>query len=83
MRSFFAFFFGALPFTIGIVLTLTSLTLLADFADQSIGFHDFKDKQFYGFVFFAFLGVPWMLYGIELLSGSNSRLRRRRRSRER
>jgi hypothetical protein len=76
MRSFFGFFFGALPFTIGIILTLTSLTLLADFADQSIGFHDFLDKQFFGFVFFAFLGIPWLLFGVERLSVWSSRRRR-------
>lgn len=77
MRSFFPLFFKALPFSIGVILVLTALTLLVEFADKDIDLGNLLDREFWGFVILAVIGIPWLLLGINRLSEP------RRRSRER
>ena len=71
MKSFLTFFIKLLPFTVGVVLTLTSLAYLADFTDQSLDFGDLVDEEFLAFVFFAVIGVPMLLFGINKASNEN------------
>ena len=64
MKEFFSLFIKTLPFTIGIILTLISLTFLIEFSD-------FEDEEFWSFVFFAAIGIPTLLYGINKASNEN------------
>lgn len=53
MKSFLTFFIKVLPFTVGVILVLTSLTFLVQFTDQILDLGDFGDEEFWTFVFFA------------------------------
>jgi len=61
MKSLFFFFIKTLPFAIGVVLVLTSLAFLVEFLDD-------VDFAFRAFVFFAIIGIPTLLYGINKAS---------------
>jgi hypothetical protein len=58
MKSLFFFFIKTLPFALGVVLVLTSLAFLVDF----------ENEDFWAFVFFAIIGIPTLLYGINKAS---------------
>jgi hypothetical protein len=68
MKSLFFFFIKTLPFALGVVLVLTSLTFLVEFVD----YVDFENEDFWLFVFFAIIGIPTLLYGIN--KASNGKL---------
>lgn len=59
-------FFRALPLSAGIVLTLISFVL---FIDRGV---DVERQEFWGFVFFAMLGIPIIFAGLNLLCSSDS-----------
>lgn len=63
MKALFFFFIKTLPFTLGVVLILTSLAFLV----QVLDYVDF-DENFFAFVFFAIIGIPTLLYGINKAS---------------
>jgi len=71
VKSFLTFFIKVLPFTVGVVLILTSLAFLVDFTDQNLDFGDLGDEEFWAFVFFAVFGVPMLLFGINKASNEN------------
>ena len=64
MKTFYNFFIKTLPFTIGVILILISLTFLVDFSY-------FEDEEFLGFIFFAAIGIPTLLFGIDKASNEN------------
>lgn len=64
MKPLYELFIKVFPFTIGVILILTSLAFLADFTDHL----DFGDEAFWGFVFFAVIGIPILLFGIDRAS---------------
>jgi len=71
MKSFLSFFIKVLPFTFGVILILTSLAFLVDFTGQSLDFGDLEDEEFWSFVFFAIIGIPILLFGINKASKEN------------
>jgi hypothetical protein len=71
MKTFFTFFVRVLPFTVGVILILTSLAFLADFTNQSLDFGDLENEEFWAFVFFSMLGIPTLLFGINKASNEN------------
>lgn len=73
MKSFLLLFFKALPFTIGVILTLTALAFLADVIQGDIGLGDLNDREFQVFALFALLGIPCLLFGVFKLSDTKQR----------
>ena len=67
MKSFFRYFLRSLPFVFGIILTLTALAFLVDFAGY-VSIDALADEEFFAFLVFALSGLPLTLYGIALLS---------------
>ena len=65
MKSFIRLFLKTLPFTIGVILILTSLAFLTD------QYRYFEDERFWAFVFFAVIGIPTLLFGINKASNEN------------
>jgi hypothetical protein len=63
MKSIYSFFIKTLPFALGVVLVLTSLAFLV----QVLDYVDFNE-DFLAFVFFAIIGIPTLLYGINKAS---------------
>ena len=57
------YFIKIMPLTIGLILTLTSLSFLIN--SRLYYFDDMSDERFLLFVFFAIIGFPLMLYGID------------------
>ncbi len=55
MKSLLFFFVKTLPFTLGVILVLTSLAFLVEI----------ESEDFWAFVFFAIIGIPTLLYGIK------------------
>lgn len=68
MKEFIGFFVRALPFVIGLISTLTSLSFLINFADGASISRIFEDSEFSLFVTFAVVGFPLTLFGINRLS---------------
>ncbi len=71
MKSFINLFLKTLPFTVGVILVLTSLAFLATFTDQHLDFGDLEDEEFWAFVVFAVIGIPILLFGINKGSNDN------------
>lgn len=71
MKSLLLFFIKVIPFTIGVILTLTSLAFLVEFTDQRLNFGDLGNEEFWSFVFFAIIGIPILLFGINKASKEN------------
>ena len=64
MKEFFRFFVTAIPFTVGMLLSLIALCFLLKFYDG--GLHN--SNAFWGFVIFFVVGFPSMIFGINKLS---------------
>lgn len=62
MKSFFQFFLKTIPFTAGIILTLIATNLLVG---DCFWYYEF---EFWGFLIFAVIGIPTVVYGIKILS---------------
>jgi hypothetical protein len=58
MKSLLSFFVKTLPFTLGVIFVLTSLAFLVEL----------ESEDFWAFVFFAIIGIPMLLYGINKVS---------------
>ncbi|MBW2165937.1 MAG: hypothetical protein JRG74_07520 [Deltaproteobacteria bacterium] len=65
MKEFFRFFVTAIPFTVGMLLSLIALCFLLKFYDRGL---DFDNEEFWGFVIFFVVGFPSMIFGINKLS---------------
>ena len=62
MKGYYKFIISAFPFTLGMILTLISLSCLVDWG------LDFDEGIFWGFIAFFIIGFPTMLFGIKKLS---------------
>ena len=71
MKQFFTLFIKALPFTIGVILILISLAFLVDFTEQSLDLEDLGDQEFLAFIIFSLVGIPMLLFGINIASNEN------------
>ena len=65
MKEFFRFFVTAIPFTVGMLLSLIALCFLVEFYDRGL---DFDNVEFRVFVIFFVVGFPSMIFGINKLS---------------
>ena len=65
MKEFFRFFVTAIPFTVGMLLSLIALCFLVEFYDRGL---DFDNWEFRVFVIFFVVGFPSMIFGINKLS---------------
>ena len=65
MKKFYNSFKKSLPFTTGIILILTSLSFLAEFTTEGL---EFESDEYLIFIFFALIGIPTLLFGINKLS---------------
>ena len=65
MKEFFRFFVTAIPFTVGMLLSLIALCFLVEFYDRGL---DFDNGEFWVFVIFFVVGFPSMIFGINKLS---------------
>lgn len=76
MSSFINTILRSFPFAIGVVLVLTSLAYLAEFSGQIYGLNNFDDEEFLAFLVFALIGIPVLIYGIDVLSSEKSQKNR-------
>jgi hypothetical protein len=67
VKSAVNFFLRSIPLVTGIILTLTAMAFLVEFANIA-SFDSLAEEEFRGFVLFALGGLPLMLFGINLLS---------------
>ena len=67
MKEFFRFFVTAIPFTVGMLLTLIALCCLIEFYDRGLDLHRGR-TVFWVFVIFFVVGFPSMIFGINKLS---------------
>lgn len=68
MKDFFYFFLRAIPFTIGLILCLISLTYLVQFTSHSYS----AEETLYMFIGLAAVGIPTILFGISRLSSETA-----------
>ena len=68
MRNFFQFFSKSIPLTIGLILTLFALSFLIQFVENGAFLSDIDSKDIWGFIIFAMVGVPTLLYGVNKLA---------------
>ena len=62
MKKLVYFFLKALPFTAGLILSLTAISFLVNFTDNM------EEEGFIIFVLLCILGIPMLLFGIKMLS---------------
>ena len=67
MKEFFRFFVTAIPFTVGMLLSLIALCFLLKFYDSGFELHR-HGNEFWCFVIFFVVGFPSMIFGINKLS---------------
>ncbi len=67
MKDFFSLFLRSLPFVMGIILTLTAVSFLIEFASQA-SVSNLDEVEYWAFVIFAVIGIPLTLFGINRLS---------------
>lgn len=67
MKKFFRFFVTAIPFTVGMLLSLIALCFLLKFYVRGCDF-DSRSGEFWGFLIFFVVGFPSMIFGINKLS---------------
>ena len=68
MTSFAHFFLKSIPFAVGLILTLFALSFLVQFVEQGAYLSEWDNEDVWGFVFFALIGVPVLLFGINKLA---------------
>ena len=66
------FFVRTIPFVSGLILTLTSLAFLVEFAG-SPSLESLSEEDFVSFAILALLGVPLLLLGIRRLAEPRTR----------
>ena len=64
MNELFSFFIRTLPFTLGIILVLTSLAFMVEAITYGFYIEALGYEEFWMFFLFALIGVPTLLYGI-------------------
>ena len=64
MKNFFQFFIRSIPLTIGLILTLFALGFLVQFVESGAYLSNFGNEDIWGFIFFAAVGVPTLLFGV-------------------
>jgi len=67
MRDFAQFFLKSIPLTIGLILTLFALSFLVQFVESGAWLSE-ADEDVWAFIFFAVVGVPTLLFGINKLA---------------
>lgn len=67
MKDFFSIFLKSIPFVAGIILTLTAVSFLVEFASQA-SVSNLDEADYWAFVIFAVIGIPLTLFGINRLS---------------
>ena len=67
MKEFFRFFVTAIPFTVGMLLSLIALCFLLKFYDRGFDLQS-HSYAFWCFVIFFVVGFPSMIFGINKLS---------------
>ena len=72
MKELVHFFLKALPFTAGLILSLTALSFLINFTD-SARLSNMEEEDFITFVLLCILGIPMLLFGIKKLSNECTR----------
>jgi ABC-type phosphate transport system permease subunit len=72
MKIFFTLVFKALPFSIGMILILTALCFLVEFADQLPYPEDEGVRAFWSFVALTLVGIPTIVCGMNKLSKEKS-----------
>lgn len=65
MKDFFRFFVSAIPFTVGMLLSLIGLCFLVEFYDEGLYF---GGGGFRSFVIFFLVGFPSVIFGVNKLS---------------
>ena len=65
MKLFLRFWFRAIPFTVGIALSLIALCFLVAFYDYGL---DFDEEDIWIFLIFFLAGFPLLIYGLNKLS---------------
>lgn len=68
MKNFFQFFIRSIPLTIGLILTLFALGFLVQFVERGAYLSNFGNEDIWGFIFFAAVGVPTLLFGVNKLA---------------
>jgi len=68
MKNFAQFFIRSIPLVVGLIITLFALGFLASFVEDGANLSDFDNEDIWGFIFFAFVGVPTLLYGVNKLA---------------
>ncbi len=67
MKELISFVIKALPFTVGLILSLTALSFLVGFTD-SARLSKMGDDDFIAFVVLSIVGFPTLLFGMKQLS---------------
>ena len=62
------FFLKSFPLTIGVILTLLALSFLVQFVENGAYLSDIEDEDIWAFIFFAVVGVPTLLFGVNKLA---------------
>jgi hypothetical protein len=62
MRWAMKLFIIGIPLSVGILLTIISFVFIIE-----LGYIDFEEKEFWGFVFFGILGIPSIFVGLGIL----------------
>ena len=65
MKDYLQMLLRALPFTLGVALSLVGLCYLVRFYDYGL---DFEDEYIWMFAVFFGLGFPTLIYGLNRLS---------------
>lgn len=69
MKAFIRGWFRAIPFTVGMALSLIALSFLVRSYDYGL---DFDEEEIWIFVIFFFAGFPTLVHGINVLSEKGS-----------
>jgi hypothetical protein len=72
VKSFFKFWLKAIPFTLGMALSIISLCFLIKFYDYGL---NFEDQNIWFFCIFFFIGFPTLTYGINKLRSDDDNLK--------
>lgn len=67
MKNFIQFFRKSTPLTIGVILVLFSLGFLVQLVENGELFSA-DSNDIWGFIFFAMIGVPTLLFGVNKLA---------------
>jgi len=65
MKLFLRFWIRAIPFTVGIALSLIALSFLVAFYDYGL---DFDEEEIWIFLIFFLAGFPLLVFGLNKLS---------------